>query len=173
MPKPKLQAAAEGLPTAQTARDLIFDAEEDLLKVKDLALILNNGLTGTGDMKADLRNSLAHLSGELLGIGSRLASFHRALHDAASDAAPEAGSAAIDTATPAAMKDKPDMDGAFANLSKVVANLHWFMLDNMRRATNDKGEKIYEIAERNGDEFFSILYIADHWSQRVAEEALS
>lgn len=62
---------------------LVFDAETDMRKVKDLALLLHDQMAGTQGISSEMQGALAWLTGELLEIGERLNQRFDNLHAAA------------------------------------------------------------------------------------------
>lgn len=56
-------------------------AEHDMKSVYDLALILHDYMTRTGDMDAELREALSHLTAELMEMGRHLRAHWDAIYE--------------------------------------------------------------------------------------------
>lgn len=64
-------ASVQPRPRADAAH-LVFDAEDDMRKVRDLALIVHDHMTGKQVITAEMQSALSWLTCELVEIGERL-----------------------------------------------------------------------------------------------------
>lgn len=76
MPTPRVQAAARGMPTA---KDLVFDAEEDMRRVHSIALIIDHHMQDGKEIGAEMAEALSWLTADLVTIGERLRDRHDAM----------------------------------------------------------------------------------------------
>ena len=68
------------------------------------------------------------------------------------------------------LDERNHLEALAYNLHQVVSVIHSMASENMHRATNTRGDRVFEISERIGDELFSLLYVADAFATAGLKE---